>query len=188
MTPNASNYDPEIRRFLEDRKADIEAILSPQEGGRKDTVWPQLEPEPKASIQSQVQVTVRCIALWAMMENIIKEFDDEMTLSLYCETYGGSVEDVRTGHFQITRLLEIAKFSPKIDGWVGKIDPKEAIPAKKINAKLLKGIARMEFEWTFDAARHLYSRDGGTLSIFCMPCKLQQARGVAEHSPQNALA
>lgn len=123
-----------------------------------------------------------------MMESVITEFDNEMTLNSYCETYGSSVEDLRMGHFQITRFVEIANCSPRVDGWVDKIDPKEAIPAKKINAKLLKRIANMDFEWTFDAAKHLYSHDGRTLSIFCMPCRLQQAQGVAENSPQRALA
>ena len=123
-----------------------------------------------------------------MMESVITEFDNEMTLDLYCETYGGSVEAIRLGHFQITRFIEIANCSPRVDDWVGKIDPKEAIPAKKISAKLLKRIAGMDFEWTFDAAKHLYSHDGRTLSIFCMPCRLQQAQGVAEDSPQRALA
>lgn len=188
MNPNASNYDPEIRQFLEDRKANINTIFETGEGRGQDTARSQLESEPQPSIQSQVQVTVRCIGLWAMMESVITEFDNEMTLNQYCETYGSSVEDLRMGHFQITRFVEIANCSPRVDGWVDKIDPKEAIPAKKINAKLLKRIANMDFEWTFDAAKHLYSHDGRTLNIFCMPCRLQQAQGVAENSPQRALA
>ncbi len=123
-----------------------------------------------------------------MMESVITEFDNEMTRNSYCETYGGSVEDLKLGHFQITRFLEIADCLPRIDESVDRIDPKEAIPAKKINAKLLRRIAKMDFEWTFDAAKHLYSHDGRTLSIFCMPCRLQQAQGVAKNSPQRALA
>ena len=70
-----------------------------------------------------------------MIVSINTEFDDEMTLNVYCETYGGSVEHIRMSHSQITRLLEIVSRSPKIEEWADKMDSKEAVPAKKINAK-----------------------------------------------------
>ena len=145
-------------------------------------------PRPYLSHQNQVLATVRCIALWAMSESMIKEFENEPTLDLYCKKHGGSVEDLKMGRFHITKFVAVANLVPAVESWVDKIDPKEEIPTKKVNARLLRRIADMEIEWTQDVGKHLEVRNGRTLSVFCIPCRLQQAPGEAENSPQRALA
>ena len=169
--------EPELKIFLSSRKNQIDDLLSSRYGTL-----------PRVSIEDQVSATIRCIALWAMMEDLIKEFDDERILNQYSKEYGQSVADIKQGDFKVSRLIEIADLVPEIDDWVDKIDPKEEIPAKKINAGLLKKIANMEIEWTFDAGQHLKSRDGRAVSVFCMPCRLLQDIGQAPNSPRDALA
>ena len=179
MSSPSSGDEPEIQQFLTARGDQIARILEKTD---KDS------PRPYLSHQNKVLATVRCIALWAMSEGMIKEFENEPTLDLYCKKHGGSVEDLKMGHFHITKFVTVANLVPMIESWVDKIDPKEEIPTKKVNARLLRRIADMEIEWTQDAGKHLEVRNGRTLSVFCIPCRLQQARGEAENSPQRALA
>ena len=179
MSSPSNGGEPEIQQFLAARGDQIARILEKTDND---------SPRPYLSHQNQVLATVRCIALWAMSESMIKEFDNEPTLELYCKKHGGSVEDLKMGCFHITKFVAVANLVPAVESWVDKIDPKEEIPTKKVNARLLRRIADMEIEWTQDAGKHLEVRNGRTLSVFCIPCRLQQAQGEAENSPQRALA
>ena len=179
MSSLSAGGEPEIQEFLAARGDQIARILEKTDND---------SPRPYLSHQNQVLATVRCIALWAMSESMIKEFENEPTLDLYCKKHGGSVEDLKMGRFHITKFVAVANLVPAVESWVDRIDPKEEIPTKKVNARLLRRIADMEIEWTQDAGKHLEVRNGRTLSVFCIPCRLQQAQGEAENSPQRALA
>ena len=169
--------EPEVFDFLDKHKESIgDALNTPKENLQTH------------QLQSQVHATVECIALWAMMETLVEKFEDESILILYQKEYGQPIEEIRNGHFQVGKFIRLAGLIPVIREWVAGVDPKEEIPAKSINARVLKDIAKMEFEWTFDVSKHLQCQDGRTLNVFCMPCKLQQGEGIDEKSPKNALA